>query len=282
MIDFHVHSNISDGGNSPREIIKMAYDKKIVALALTDHDNIEGIEEAETEAQKYNIKFLKGIELSVSYGEGRLLHILGLGIDPQNEYFLNVYNRFRKVREEHLEKLLWILKEQDISIGVEELKEFAAGKYLDRQAIAKYLIKKNICRNMPEAWNKYLDPVPYGQGELLEADEAMDIIKKSGGLSFLVHFHKRIGLDGYTKQEAEEHIKHLVSLGLDGIERYYPSYSDEDIKYVEYLIDKYHLIPSGGTDFHGSNRPEIALGSGEGDFLVPDSVYENIRLRLSK
>jgi len=282
MIDLHVHSYISDGSNSPKEIIKMAYDKKIYALALTDHDNIEGLEEAETEAKKYNINFLKGIEISVSYGEGQLLHILGLGIDPKNEYFLKVYNRLRKVRETGLESILWTLKEQDISINIEELKKHAAGKYLDRQAVAKWLVEKNICRNVPEAWKKYLDPLPYGQGELLEADEAIDIIKKSGGLSFLAHYHKRIGLERYTKPEAEEHIKYLISLGLDGIERYYPSYSDEHIEYAEYLIHKYNLVPSGGTDFHGSNRPEIVLGSGEEDFFIPDSVYENIKLRISK
>ncbi|MDF2614214.1 MAG: putative metal-dependent phosphoesterase, family [Clostridia bacterium] len=282
MIDLHVHSYVSDGSCSPREIIKMAYDKKLYAVALTDHDNIEGIDEAEREANKYNIKFLKGIEISVSYEEGRLLHILGLGIDPANEYFLNVYNRLRKLREEKLENILWTLKKQDIFMNTEELKKHAAGKYLDRQAVAKCLVEKNICRDVPEAWQKYLDPVPYGKGELLEADEAVDIIKKSGGLSFLAHYHKRIGLEGYTKQEAEEHIKYLVSLGMDGIERYYPSYSDEHIEYAEYLIHKYNLIPSGGTDFHGSNRPEIALGSGENRFFVPDSIYENIRLELSK
>jgi predicted metal-dependent phosphoesterase TrpH len=258
----------------------MAYDKKVAAVALTDHDSIEGLAEAELEAEKYNVNFLKGIEISVSYGEQRLLHILGLGIKPENEYFIKVYNRLRAVREEGLERVLWILNKQGISIKMQQLDQYATAKYLDRHTLTKYFVDKNICKNVPEVWQNYLDPIPYGQGELLEVDEAIDIIRKSGGLSFVAHFHKKIGLEGYTKHETEEHIKYLVSLGLDGIEHYYPSYSKEHMEYAQYLINKYSLIPSGGTDFHGTNRPDIALGTGEKDFNVPDSVYDNIRLRI--
>jgi predicted metal-dependent phosphoesterase TrpH len=258
----------------------MAQDKEITAIALTDHDSIEGLAEAEIEAKKCNMNFLKGIEISVSYGQQRLLHILGLGINPENEYFIKVYNRLRTVREEGLERVLWILNKQGISIKMQQLNQYATGKYLDRHTLTKYFVDKKICRNVPEVWHNYLDPIAYGQGELLEADEAIDIIKKSGGLSFLAHFHKKIGLDGYTNAEVEQHIKYLVSLGLDGIEQYYPSYSKENKEYAQYLINTYKLIASGGTDFHGSNRPEIALGIGEKDFNVPDSVYNDIRLRV--
>ena len=280
MIDLHVHSTVSDGSNTPTEILKMAYDKKIYALALTDHDNIEGLEEAQREAEKYNIKFIKGIELSVAYGEGRLLHILGLGIDPSNQYFLKVYNKLRKTREEGLEELLRVLATRDVSIGMEDLRNYGAGEYLDRQAVSKYLIDKGICQNAADAWQNYLDPIPYGQGELFEIGEAIESIKKAGGLSFLAHYHKKIGFEGYTKEEMETHMERLVALGLDGIEQYYPSYTEEEAQYAQYLINKYSLLPSGGSDFHGANRADIALGTGDGSFVVPDSVYESIKLRL--
>jgi predicted metal-dependent phosphoesterase TrpH len=260
----------------------MAQDKKITAIALTDHDSIEGLAEAEMEAKKCDVNFLKGIEISVSYGQQRLLHILGLGIDSDNAYFAKVYDRLRSVREEGLERVLWILSKQGISIKMQELSQYATGKYLDRHTLTKYFVHNNICKNVPEVWYNYLDPIAYGKGELLEADEAIDIIKKSGGLSFLAHFHKKIGLEGYTKAEVEQHIQYLVSLGLDGIEQYYPSFNKEQMEYAQYLINKYELIASGGTDFHGSNRPEIALGTGEGDFNVPDSVYDTIRSRFQK
>jgi predicted metal-dependent phosphoesterase TrpH len=280
MIDFHVHSHVSDGTNSPREIIKMAYEKKINAIALTDHDSVEGINEAEIEAEKYGVNFLKGIEISTDYGDGKLLHILGIGIDPSNVDFLKAYKRMKIAREEGLDRVLEILKGQGIAISYDELQEFAVGKYIDRQAITKYFVHKKICDNVPQVWQKYLDPIPYGEGELLSPKETLEIIKKSGGMSFLAHYHKRIGLEGYNKEEKEEQIKYLISLGLDGIERYYPSFSDDDIEYVEYLMNKYNLLPCGGTDFHGGNRPEISLGTGESNFYVPDSIYENIKVKL--
>lgn len=280
MIDFHVHSYVSDGTDSPSEIIKIASDKKIKAIALTDHDSIEGLAEAEIEAQKYNVNFLKGIEISTSYGEGGLLHIIGLGMDIKNEHFIKAYLKMKKARENGMERILDILKSKGIAIDIEDLRKYVVGKYLDRHAIPKYFVDKKLCKSVPEVWQKYLDPIPYGSGELFSVEEALDVIKKSGGLSFLAHFHKRIGLEGYSYAEKEEHIKYLISLGLNGIERYYPSYKDEDIQYVEYLINKYELIPSGGTDFHGGNRVEVTLGEGPNNFFIPDSVYENILLRL--
>ena len=106
MIDLHVHSYVSDGTDSPSEIIKMAHEKKIKAIALTDHDSIEGIEEAEKEAVKLNMNFLKGIEISTSYKDGRLLHIIGLGMDIENQYFLNAYKKMKIAREEGMDRVL--------------------------------------------------------------------------------------------------------------------------------------------------------------------------------
>lgn len=280
MVDFHVHSYISDGSDSPKDIIKIAYDKKISAIALTDHDSIEGLDEAGQEALKYNLNFLRGIEVSVSYGKDRLLHILGLGIDTNHQSFNKVYERIRIARHDGLERVLAILKQQGVTIDISQLQHYATGKYMDRHTLTKYFVANNICKNTPQVWQKYLDPIPYRPAELLQADEAIEMIKKSGGLSFLAHFHKKIGLDGYTSSEAEDHIKYLVSLGLDGMEQYYPSYTNEHMQYAQYLIGKYHLIPSGGTDYHGSNRPEIGLGTGEGSFHVPDHIFKNIDKRL--
>lgn len=282
MIDLHVHSFVSDGYNSPTEIIKLANEKRIKAIALTDHDSIEGLVDAEKEAKKYNIDFLKGIEISTMYGEGRLLHILGLGIDTENEYFAEHYNKMKIAREESINVVLEILKKRNVYIEIKNLKKYAIGKYLDRHAITKYFVDNKICNTVPEVWHNYLDPIPYGKGEILEVEETLDVIKKSGGLSFLAHYNKRIGFGGYSKGDIEEHIKSLIGLGLDGIERYYPSYEKGDNEYVQYLIDKYNLIPSGGTDFHGIYRKEIALGTGKNNFSVPDSVYENIVQKLDK
>jgi len=280
-IDLHVHSYMSDGTCSPKEIIELACKSGVKAIALTDHDNIDGIHEAEREALKHKVDFLKGIEISSLYENGRILHIIGLGIDTGNSEFLKVYTRMKKAREESVKDILKILETQGIYIDIDVLKKNSLNQYLDRYDIHKYFIQSGISNNAQDIWDKYLDPIAYGSDELIKVEETIEIIKKSGGLSFLAHYNKRIGLQGFSKIQMEEHIKKLMYLGLNGIEKYYPSYSKEDIEYLNYLVNKYNLIPSGGTDFHGKNRPEIGLGVGSNNFSIPFSIYENIIGKLN-
>ena len=276
-IDLHVHSNISDGSYTPKELVKFAVKENIKAIALTDHDSIEGINEASKIAKMNNIDFLNGIEISSLYKEGRILHILGIGINIETEEFVHAYTNMKKAREDGVKHILEKIEEQGIYIDVNTVREKALGKYLDRYDIYRYFIENNICNSAQEIWDKYLDPIPYGEGELIKTEDALNIIKKSGGLSFLAHYNKEIGLKGFTKEE----IKYLISVGLDGVERYYPSFEEKDYKFLDYLIKKYNLKISGGTDFHGKNRPEINIGSGyNNNLFIPYSVYENIINRV--
>ena len=280
-IDLHVHSYKSDGTCSPKEIIELANKNGIKAIALTDHDNIDGISEAEREALKLKVDFLKGIEISSLYEDGRVLHIIGLGIDINNNKFLEAYTRMKKAREQGVKGILKILELKGVYIDIDIIRRNCLSKYLDRYDIHKYFIKNGICTYAQDIWDKYLDPIPYGKNELLKVKEAIEIIRASGGLSFLAHYNKRIGLQGFSKIQMEEHIKYLISLGLNGIEKYYPSYSKADTEYLDYLVNKYNLIPSGGTDFHGANRPKISLGVGEGNFSIPYNIYENIEKKIN-
>ena len=209
------------------------------------------------------------------------MHILGLGIDTRNKRFLEVYTKMKKAREEGVKGILKVLEKKGIFIDIGVLKKNSLHKYLDRYDIHRYFISNGISNDSQYIWDQYLDPIAYERDELLKAEDAIEIIRVSGGLSFLAHYNKRIGFKGFNKFQIEENIKKLISLRLNGIERYYPSYSKTDIEYLDYLINKYHLIPSGGTDFHGANRPEVSLGTGENGFYIPFSVYENIIEKLS-
>lgn len=275
-VDLHVHSFISDGTYSPKEIIDIASKNGIKAIALTDHDSIEGIKEASEAAIKKNIDFLNGIEISGLYKNGRILHILGLGIDLENKDFLKVYNKMKLARENSIKKVIKKIEKQGINIDINILKENSTNKYLDRCDIHRYIMKNSVKMTAQEIWDKYLDPIPYEKDELIIVEDAIDIIKKANGVSFIAHYNKKIGFKGFTEHEMEENIKYLVGLGLNGVERYYPSYSGEDEKFLEYLIDKYNLMCSGGTDFHGENRPEISIGIGNDNLFIPYSIYENI------
>lgn len=283
IIDLHTHTNFSDGACTPKELIDEAIKEKVKAIALTDHDAIEGLEQTAILAKTNNINFLPGIEISSLYKNDRIIHILGLGININNEEFLFHYNEIKQAREHGVEHILLKIKQQGISIDIEELRKKALGKYLDRYDVYRYFVENKFCNTSQEIWDKYLDPIPYGEKELIKVEDAIKIIKASGGLSFLAHYNKSIGFAGLTNNEIEKEVNYLINLGLDGVERYYPSFNKEDCKFLDYLIKKYDLIISGGTDYHGNNRPEIKLGSGKNyNLLIPYDVYIKIENNLSK
>lgn len=279
LIDLHTHSYISDGSCSPAEVIQAAKKNNLKAIALTDHDSIAGLNEAAIEAKKYNIELINGIEISTLYKNGRILHILGLGIDIHNEYFLNSYIKMKKAREKGVPKILkHIENNTGLFIDINDLYKVKYDKYLSRYDIYRYIIENNICTDPQKVWDIYLDPIPYSQDELIPVNEAIEMIRQAGGKSYLAHFNKRIGLGGFTFEEIEDNIKYLVSLGLDGIERYYPSYTDDDKRLLDYLVWKYHLYSSGGTDYHGANRRNIDIGIGYGNLKIPYTIIKKLNL----
>lgn len=276
-IDLHTHTNISDGASTPKKLIEDAALENVKAIALTDHDNIAGIRESAKYANENNIDFLNGIEISSSYKDGRILHILGLGIDIENEEFLKAFYNMKKAREDGMKDILMEISKKGINISIDELRENSLSEYLDRYDVYRYFIKNNICKSAQEIWDIFLDPIPYKEGELIKVEDSIDIIKKAGGVSFLAHYNKSIGFAGLNNHKTEREIKNLIDLGMDGIEKYYPSYTKEDYIFLDYIINKYNLMYSGGTDYHGENRPDIKIGSGKNDNLfVPYSIYKNI------
>lgn len=280
-IDLHTHTIFSDGGCTPEELINVAVRNNVKAIALTDHDNIEGIDEAAILAKANNVDFLSGIEISCLYNDGRIVHILGIGINSNNKEFLDTYNKMKQARQQQVKLILSKIKQQGIDIDIEELREKALGPYLGRHDIFRYFIRNKLCNTPQEVWDKYLDLIPYGENELIKVEDAIRIIKSAGGLSFLAHYNKPIGFGGLSNEGIEEEIKYLIDLGLDGVERYYPSFNEADYKFLDYLIEKYDLMVSGGTDYHGKNRPEIELGSGkDGNLFVPYDVYTKILSKL--
>ncbi|MGL1891453.1 MAG: PHP domain-containing protein [Spirochaetaceae bacterium] len=276
MIDLHVHSNITDGTATPSQIIQMAKARNLTAVALTDHDTIDGLEEADREAKKLGISFIHGIEFSVDNGNGRLLHILGLDLDVQIPDFLLLYNTFKEKRQNQLFFTIESLNIIGLHLEMDQLLPFKTGKWLDRQAVAKWLVATKRVQNISKAWTRYLDKIPYQTGELLSPELAIKIIKAGHGKSFLAHYNKNIGFQGYTFSEMKQRLLELKNIGLDGMERYYPTFTTEDMVQVDYFLDLYDFIPSGGSDYHGDNRPEIEIGIGDGDFDVPDSVLSKL------
>lgn len=276
MIDLHTHTNISDGSFSPTELIQEAKKIGLRGIAITDHDCIEGHEEAMLVAKKEEVNLIQGIEFDTVY-KGRRLHILGLGIDTTIGVFADIYGKYRKTKEEKLTHVFQELSLMGVDVSLKDCIPYQVGEFMDRQAIARCLIAKGYTNTIKESWNLYLDNIAFEEGELLDISLAFTAIHGSGGKAFLAHFHLPIGLSGMDEEEASSFLSELKNLGLDGMEYYYPSYSKEDQKKCGEYIHRYAFLTSGGTDFHGSNRGHIQLGIGEGDFFVPDELLTHIQ-----
>jgi 3',5'-nucleoside bisphosphate phosphatase len=276
MIDLHAHTNISDGTATPEEVIRAAKQAGLKAIAITDHDSIDGHEEAQAAADSLGVNYIKGIEFSVVYGENRLIHILGIGIDPERKGFMDIYRKYRKRRSSRLNHVFQKISDLGVIIRREDVEPHIIGGYMDRQAIARYLVAEGVVPSIKMAWMEYLDSVPYAEGELIEPKDAFRAIREGGGKSFLAHFHLPIGLKGYSEKETRRRLGELKEWGLDGLEYYYPSFTEEDRNRCARYIEEFGFLKSGGTDFHGENRAHIKLGTGEGDFRVSRELLNSI------
>ena len=147
------------------------------------------------------------------------------------------------------------------------------------------LVAMNLPCKIQTLWDEYLNPGLKAAGVYgdISAEEALPVIRKAGGVTSLAHYHKDIGMKGWSWEKKEESLKELMSFGLDGMERYYPNYSPEDAEFAARMIEKYNMLATGGTDFHGANRRGIELGTGhEGNMNVPFEFYEKILARIGR
>lgn len=269
LIDMHVHSNISDGTFSPSQVTKLAYEAGLSAYALTDHDTIFGVEEAMS--TELPIEVIPGIELSAGYGTGDI-HILGYYIDYKSEKLLNVSEEVIKEREWRNEKMAANLAATGIDITVEKIRGEDKNSVLTRAHFARYLLNKHYVKTMSEAFDKYLgfSSPYYVARKYLTPEQCIRIIKDCGGYAVLAHpMQYKLPI-----KELEALIVRLKNAGLYGIEALYSTYTNEEEALVKSFAHRYDLHITGGSDFHGTNKPDISIGSGRGNLKVPYSLLE--------
>ena len=270
-VDLHTHSTFSDGTFSPAELVKKAVEKNLAAFALTDHDAVGGIESAITAIKEQNapVLFVPGTELSVGYKDGDI-HMVGLFIDYKNPAFTKISDLLVSRRVERNKEMVAKFNNASINMTYEELQEGNPDTVITRAHFARWLIKHGIVKNAAEAFDKYLDthcpfyvPTP---------EEGIELILKSGGVPILAHpLHYKL-----EEKELETLIVRLKAAGLKGMEAKYSNHTAQDETYARKLCNKYELLPSGGSDFHGSNKPAIDMGTGRGTLSVPFEYLINI------
>ena len=276
-IDLHIHSTASDGTLTPTEIVQTALkstksEKDPIVIALTDHDTVAGVSEFLKEAKKNKerVTAIPGVEISTNY-HGVEIHILGYNVDPENKELLEQLKICRESRDGRNEKIISRLQAEGFQITMEDIKPEDPNETIARPHIAKQLMKKKYVSSVKEAFDKYLAEGRscYVERIMPTPQEAIALIRNSGGIPVLAHlmYYKKL-----NAAEKEVLVSELKEAGLEGIEAYYNTYTPVEEEYVSSLAKQNALLLTGGTDFHGQNKPHISLFTGQGNMEVPEAI----------
>jgi hypothetical protein len=254
-VDLHIHSNASDGRYSPAEIVRTAATAGLKVIALTDHDTIDGLVPAIEAAKEFpSLTLIPGVELSTDIPSGEV-HVLGYFIEYSDQELKASLERMRNSRANRADKMVAKLKELGCNIELERVKEIAGNGALGRAHIAQALLEKGYIGSFKDAFTKYIGhgcPAYVGREKLTPA-EAVKLVLKANGLPVLAH--------PFTALNPEEVIKELKTVGLVGMEVYYAGYLPTEVNSLLGLAQKYDLIPTGGTDYHGIDATsDITIG----------------------
>lgn len=276
-IDMHIHSLHSDGTYSPTDLVQLAHKRGLSAISLTDHDTISGIPECISAGLVVGIEVVSGIELSVVHRDENL-HLLGYFFNHEDKHFNKKINVLQNGRKRRNHKIIARLNEMAIDITMDEVLAISQIGQTGRPHIAKVLVNKGAAKNLNEAFNNYLGngAAAYISRFVYSAAEAIEIIKKGGGLAVLAH---PVQLYSSYEQIAKT-VDELVEFGLDGLEVYYPKYSGAVRRKLKAIVKRHNMVMSGGSDYHGQIRPGTDLAGGQ-NICVPPEILEEMRERLN-
>ena len=265
-IDLHVHSHYSDGTKSPSELVWLASKTGVSAIAITDHDTMDGVAEAEAVCGEYGVDVVPGVEISVMHQQYPL-HILGYFVDPKQKDIAAALDSLQQARDRRNRKIVEKLQELGIDASLEELLHISGIGQTGRPHIAKLLMNHGVVRSLPEAFDRYLakGQQAYVGRFSYSAKEAIGFIRGAGGLAVLAH---PIQIDK-TLLALKTLLPVLTSYGLEGIETYYPSQKKTMRKRIKQFAEQYDLFLTGGSDYHGDIRPGTRLAGGHNVYVPP-------------
>lgn len=273
-IDLHVHSTASDGTYTPSQLVEYACKKGLCAFALTDHDTVDGIDEALNAAQNMPVKVIPGVELACPYN-GFEIHILGYNFDYKSEGITAMLKRIREARADRNIKMCDLLSKHGMEITFDELKERFHSENISRGNFAAMLVEKGYVKDRSEAFSKYLGDKCscYIPRFRLPVDQAASLIKKAGGILSLAH----PVMYRMSDEQYDGLLDDLKALGITRIEAIYSRNTfEDDIKFKD-LAKRHGFLITGGSDFHGSVKPDIDLGTGCGNLMISEDILKNIR-----
>lgn len=275
MIDLHVHSTCSDGTVTPAELIRLAEEVGVSAVALCDHNTVEGLSEFLEAARGSKVEAVPGVEFSTDY-EGKELHILGLFItEDAYDSIKSLLSDMLERKEESNRALIRNLNNAGIRLDYDRIKASAAG-VVNRAVIGAEMVRLGYCETVKEAFKNWLAPAHgfFQPPERLETLETIAFIRSVGAVSVLAHPFLSL-----EEQQLRRFLEKAVPVGLDAMEVWYGEFSPEQTQLARDIAEEFGLLPSGGSDFHGGNKPGLDLGVGRGKLQVPDFCLELLARR---
>lgn len=273
MIDLHIHSTCSDGTFTPEQIVKKVIDKKLYGFSLTDHDTVDGISQIFAMDFPTDLKFIPGIEISCDTLQHEI-HILGYGIDCENHKLNSTLNDLRNKRLKRNLDMIELFQKDGYPITLEKLLHGDPNTVITRAHFARVLIEEGICNSTNQAFSKYLGekckyyiPKPF-----FDPKDCLKLILDAGGIPILAHPF----LYKFSNHDTKQLICDLKEAGLAGIEIYHSSHHAGQISKLRQWQKEYDLLASGGSDFHGTNKPDIQIGTGRGQLYVPDHLLDEL------
>jgi 3',5'-nucleoside bisphosphate phosphatase len=273
-VDLHLHTTASDGVMTPSEIVRYGKKRGLQAIAITDHDTIEGLEEGLSEGEKIGFEVIPGVEISAEYSPGSM-HLLGYFLDIHHPLLIERLQYLQKARAERNPKIIENLNRLGIGVTLEEVVEASGGGQVGRPHFAEVLLKKGYVRSFQEAFDRFLKKgaQAYVDKVRFTPEEALHFIRRAGGVPVLAH-PKTLG----TQSSAlEDLFHHLMKEGLQGIEVFYPEHSAQEVAQFKAMAERNGLLMTGGTDYHGIENNGLDIGIGRGEMKLPYSIVESLK-----
>lgn len=277
--DLHTHSVFSDGTDTPAQLLALAEEKGLCAIALTDHNTIGGLPDFLEAAKTSSVRAIPGAEFSADY-QGVELHILGLFLKPEHfEKITAMTRQYHRRKDQSNIDLVKKLNEDGYAIDYEKIKTATPEGQVNRALIAAELTRLGYTESIKEAFKKLLKPECgyYVPPERETPFETIRFIKSLGAVAVLAHPFLNL-----KEQQLRDFLTQAIPCGLDGIETMYATYDEETEKLSLKIAAQYGLLCSGGSDYHGKNKPHIQLGSGQGQLRVPESYLTLLEERAQK
>lgn len=274
-IDLHVHTNISDGSETPEGAVRYAKEHDICAIAVTDHDTTNGVKRAQAEGEKCGVEVVAGLELGCGW-YGREVHMLGYDIDPDNEELRKTLDWIVEDRNERNKKMVALMAKDGIDIDLERLHKEHPGSIIGRPHFALCLVNAGLAESVQDAFTRYIDPGRkyYIRRNFLTIEEACEKIRSAGGKAVIAHPRQ------YRMNEAQlnEVFTRAKAAGVSGVECRYSGYSSDEVAAYEALAKSYGFCITGGSDWHGKHKPHIEMGSGiNGELSATYDLLEKLR-----